>query len=126
MNCRGSHASSRKNYFWMISYQILIVLVPLVTVPYVNRTLNPEGVGIVAYTNAFAQYFILFAGLGINLYGTRMIAYVRRDMKKLSQTFWEIFTVQVLASFLTAVVYFLFVAAFSKLRFFIFYKELQF
>ncbi|MCQ4965246.1 flippase, partial [Bifidobacterium pseudocatenulatum] len=36
------------------------------------------------------QYFVLFAGLGIPLYGNRQIAYVRDSNNKLSVNFWEI------------------------------------
>ena len=66
-----------KNYFYNVGYQVLVLILPLITTPYVSRVLGPEGVGINAYTNSIAQYFILLASLGISLYGNREIAYVR-------------------------------------------------
>ncbi|MCG4778655.1 oligosaccharide flippase family protein, partial [Eggerthella lenta] len=50
----------------------------------------PQGVGIYSYTYSIVQYFVLFAGLGIPLYGNRQIAYVRDSNNKLSVNFWEI------------------------------------
>ena len=66
------------------------MILPLITGPYVARVLGPQGVGINTYTGAIIQYFVLFGGLGIGLYGNRQIAYVRDNRQKLSNTFWEI------------------------------------
>ncbi len=80
-----------KNYLYNASYQVFILLVPLITTPYLARVLGPKGVGINSYTNSIIQYFILFGSIGVNLYGNRQIAFVRDDRKELTQTFYEIF-----------------------------------
>lgn len=79
-----------KNYIYNASYQLLVMIVPLITTPYVNRVLGPDGIGINTYTNTIIQYFILFGGFGIALYGNREIAYVRENPYKLQTTFYEI------------------------------------
>lgn len=66
------------------------LLVPLVTVPYINRVLGPTGVGINAFTDSVVQYFILLGSLGINLYGNRGTAYRRDDRKAMTTYFWEV------------------------------------
>ncbi len=47
-----------------------------------------------AFSGSIVQYFTLFGGLGLALYGSRAIARVRDDMELRSQTFWEIFTLR--------------------------------
>lgn len=79
-----------KNYLYNLSYQILILIVPLITTPYVSRVLGAKGVGIFSYTNSIVQYFILFGCVGLNLYGQREIAYVQHDKEKRNKTFWEL------------------------------------
>lgn len=79
-----------KNIFYNTSYQILTLIIPLFTVPYVARVLSPEGVGINAYTNSIVTYFILFGALGIALYGNREIAFVQNDKFRRSKVFWEL------------------------------------
>jgi O-antigen/teichoic acid export membrane protein len=79
-----------KNFLFNMTYQVFILLVPLVTTPYISRVLGSEGVGINAYTNSIIQYFILFGSIGISTYGNRQIAYCRDDKRELSKTFWEI------------------------------------
>ena len=86
------------NFLYNIFYQALILVLPIITVPYVSRTLKPEGVGIFSYTYSFASYFVLVSMLGISSYGSRLIAKVRDDKKILSREFLSIYTVQILST----------------------------
>lgn len=85
-----------KNYLYNVGYQVFVLLIPLITVPYVSRVLGSEGVGINAFTNSIIQYFILFGSIGINLYGNRTIAYYRDNREKSSQVFWEILFLRII------------------------------
>ena len=89
-----------KNYLYNASYQLLLVLLPLISMTYVSRVLTNTGVGINSYTNSIITYFILFGSLGINLYGNRQIAYLREDKLEMSKTFWEI----VILRFITIII----------------------
>ena len=91
-----------RNYLYNAGYQILALIIPFVTAPYISRTLKPHGVGIYADTNAWIQWFVLIASIGIALYGNREIAYVRGDREKMSRTFWEI---QIVKLVMTVVAY---------------------
>lgn len=86
--------SIAENYIYNVIYQIVVVITPLITVPYVSRTLGAEGIGINAYAGSIIQYFILLGTLGIGLYAGRTIAYIRDDRKRLSEAFWSIFLLQ--------------------------------
>ncbi|WP_251954301.1 polysaccharide biosynthesis C-terminal domain-containing protein [Levilactobacillus brevis] len=85
-----------KNYLYNAIYQVFILLVPLITIPYLARTLGPVGVGINSYTNSIIQYFILFGSIGVSLYGNRQIAFVRDDREKMSRTFFEILLMRII------------------------------
>lgn len=94
-----------KNYLYNAGYQILILILPFITAPYIGRVLKPVGVGINSYTNSLIQWFVLLAGIGIGYYGNREIAYVRNDKEKMSRSFWEI---QILKFVMTIVAFFVF------------------
>ncbi|WP_395319480.1 flippase [Fructilactobacillus frigidiflavus] len=79
-----------KNFFYNFSYQIFLLIVPLITTPYINRVIGPHGVGINSYTSAIVIYFVLFGEIGLSMYGNREIAYVRDDRVKVTNTFWSI------------------------------------
>lgn len=95
-----------KNYLYNAAYQLLLVLLPLISMTYVSRVITNTGVGINAYTNSIITYFVLFGSLGINLYGNRQIAYLREDKIEMSKTFWEIV---ILRFFTVALAYVFFV-----------------
>lgn len=82
--------SIRKNYIYNTLYQILAMLAPLVTTPYVSRTLSADGIGIYSYTNSLVTCFALFAALGVLSYGNREIAQHRDNQNEISTLFWEI------------------------------------
>ncbi len=84
-----------KNYLYNLSYQLLIIILPLITTPYVSRVLGAKGVGTFGYTNSIVQYFILFGAIGLNIYGQREIAYHQQNKKEYSQLFWELFIVRI-------------------------------
>ena len=56
-----------KNYFYNLSYQILVVLTPFITIPYLARVLGPESIGLASFSSSIVSYFSLFASLGIGL-----------------------------------------------------------
>jgi len=81
-----------RNYMYNLIYQILILILPLITTPYLSRVLGAEGVGIYGYTYSIVTYFILFGSLGIALYGQREIAYVQNNPRKRKKVFLELVT----------------------------------
>ncbi|WP_203640817.1 flippase [Levilactobacillus andaensis] len=85
-----------RNYMYNAGYQLLTLIVPFITVPYIARVLGPEGVGINSYTNSIITYFLLLGTLGITVYGNREIAYHRDDFEQRTKTFWEIELLQVM------------------------------
>ena len=90
-----------KNYLYNLSYQILTIILPIITVPYVTRIFTSEDLGNYGFYNSIVSYFSLFAMLGIGIYGTKQIA-AARDV---SSTFWNIYAIQLTSSILALFVY---------------------
>lgn len=102
-----------KNFLYNLSYQILALILPLITVPYVSNILGAKGVGDYAFTFANTQYFILFGMVGITLYGNRQIAYVRDDKQNLKNNFYSIYFVQIMTVTISSIIFILFVFIFN-------------
>ena len=98
----------RKNLIYSIIYQIISIITPLIMTPYLSRTIGAVGNGDYNYTLAYANFFFLFAMLGVNNYGTRKIAQIKNDKVKLSKSFWEIYFLQLFLSICFSVLYILF------------------
>ena len=88
--------SVKKNYIYNVCYQILILIIPFITTPYLSRILGAEKIGIYSFTLSILSYFVLFGCLGINLYGQREIAMVQDDVKKRSKIFWSLFILKLI------------------------------
>lgn len=79
-----------KNYIYNLTYQLLTIILPVVTTPYLSRVFGAENIGIYSYTISIVTYFILFGSLGVAMYGQREIAYVQDNKQEMSKTFYEI------------------------------------
>ena len=99
-----------KNYLYNLSYQILIIILPVITIPYVTRIFTSEDLGNYVFYNSIVGYFSLFAMLGIGVYGTKQIA----AASDVSSTFWNIYAIQLISSALAISVYL--IAIFSILQ----------
>ena len=56
--------SIKKNYIYNLTYQILALMAPLITTPYVSRVLGAEAIGEYSYAYSIVYYFMLAAILG--------------------------------------------------------------
>ena len=90
-----------KNYLYNLSYQILTIILPIITVPYVTRIFTSEDLGNYVFYSSIVNYFSLFAMLGVAVYGTKQIA----AASDVSSTFWNIYAIQFIASLLALIAY---------------------
>lgn len=96
----------KKNYIYNLIYQILVMIIPLITTPYLSRTIGAENIGIYSYTISITTYFILFGSLGVAMYGQREIAYIQDDVKKRTITFYEIFFMRLITLLLSLMIFY--------------------
>ena len=107
--------SIKKNYIFNLIYQMLLIVAPLITTPYVSRIFGPEGTGLYSYTNSIVTYFTLVAVLGTATFGNRKIGYVQNDPEARSRAFWELYIFRLIVSGVTLAVYLvLFTVIFSQ------------
>lgn len=79
---------------------ILNLIFPLITFPYVTRVLSVSGIGEYNFANSIVSYFLLLAGLGVSKYGVREGAKYRDDIEKESKFVSEVFTINMVATIL--------------------------
>ena len=103
-----------KNYLYNAGYQILLMLAPVLTTPYISRVLGAHNNGINTYTNGWVTFFYLLGQLGVMLYGNRQIAYERDNKYQRSKIFFGIVSLQIMTSFTALVAYLIAVFLFSS------------
>lgn len=100
--------SIKKNYIYNLLYQILILITPFITTPYLSRVLQADGIGTVSYAESIVSYFTLFAAMGIATYGQREISYVQNSKHERSIVFWNAKIFEFITAFIALIIYFVF------------------
>lgn len=91
------------NIFYSCCVQLLGIIVPLITSPYISRILRPTNLGIYTYIDSVSQVFMTIGLIGLSNYGIREIAYSKDNKKERSKTFFEIMILRII---LLAISYF--------------------
>lgn len=102
-------ASVLRNYLYNLSYQILLLIVPLITMPYLARTLGLGNQGTFSVLYAVVSCFVMLGCVGLNIYGQREVAYCKNDPEACNRVFWEIASLRFLTLFCSLLLYLAFV-----------------
>lgn len=102
-----------KNYAYNLSYQLLLIVLPIITTPYVTRVFSSNDLGTYSFFNSIVTYFVLLATLGVANYGTKEISGNRTIIRK---NFWGIYTLQLGATILSLTLYILLCLTFSLMQ----------
>ncbi len=92
------------NVIWLYGLQGLNYLAVLATLPYLVRVLGIEEFGLIAFAQAFAQYFVIFTDYGFNLSATKRIARLQGDHPRISRLFWAVILIKMMLMLLGAVI----------------------
>ncbi|MDT2597934.1 oligosaccharide flippase family protein [Enterococcus dongliensis] len=103
-----------KNFIYQSIFQVMKIIIPIITIPIVSKALGPPGVGLYNYTNSIAQYFVLVASLGVAMYGNREIALAYNRKENISTLFWELFFFKAIFTIAVLVVYLIVVSFFEN------------
>lgn len=79
--------------------QGLNYLIPMALLPFLVRTLGMEQYGRIAFSQSFAQYFVLFTDYGFNFSATRYIAQNRENREAVRAYFWQVMIIKFVLMF---------------------------
>lgn len=85
-----------KNISSLFSLKIAGYIIPLITLPYLVRVLEPVGYGTFAFCLAIIQYFSIAVNYGFDLSATKRIAESKSDKLKISVIYWNILVARLL------------------------------
>lgn len=114
--------SLKKNTILNIIKTCCSILFPIITFPYISRVLLPDNIGKVSFAQTFVNYFVLIAGLGINVYAIRECSAVKNEKDKLSNIASQFFSINVITTviaYLLLIIILLFGRSFDNYRFLI-------
>ncbi len=84
--------------------QLITYLLPMVILPYLFRVLGPERFGLIAFAQAFVQYFMILTDYGFNISATKEISLCHEDTAKTCKVFSAVMTIQIALGFFSALI----------------------
>ena len=97
-----------KNYIYNLVYQLIFVISPLITMPFLSRSLGAAGVGQYSYAYSLTCYFTILATLGCDIYGRREISYLKEQKKERTIKFWSIELIKIISTLIVLIIYVIF------------------
>jgi polysaccharide transporter, PST family len=101
-----------KNVASLSVLQAITYLLPVIILPYLFRVLGPEKFGLIAFAQAFVQYFMILTDYGFSISATKEISIHREEHAKVCKAFSTVMTVKIGLGLLSllmlaAIVYFI-------------------
>lgn len=108
--------SWQKNFFYSTIMVLINVLVPLISYPYLTRTLGPDSLGRFNFAFAIVQIFFCIAQMGLPFYGSKEIAKLSGDKENLAKRKAEFFTISVIITAACGLAYILLIFYIPRIR----------
>lgn len=99
--------------------QVMQIIFPIITIPYITRVLLPENYGKVNTGNSLISYITLIAGLGIASYAIREGSLVRNDRERFNHFSNQVFSINIIStvfSYMVLAVILLFIPHYREYR----------
>lgn len=87
-----------KNISSLFSLKVAGYIIPLITLPYLVRVLEPVGYGTLAFCLAIIQYFSIIVNYGFDLSATKRVSESNNDKVKISIIYWNILATRLLVA----------------------------
>ena len=102
---RMAHPAERRvvmgNVASLTSLQAITYVLPVIIMPYLFRIIGPEKFGLIAFAQAFVQYFAIITDYGFGISATKEISLCREERRKVSCVFSSVITVKILLAVLS-------------------------
>jgi polysaccharide transporter, PST family len=105
---RMSHPGERRvvmnNAAYLSALQVITYILPIVIIPYLFRVLGAEKFGLLAFAQAFMQYFMMLTDYGFNISATKEISLCRNDHAKVRTIFSSVMLLKIVLIVASAII----------------------
>jgi polysaccharide transporter, PST family len=76
--------------------QAITYILPIIVLPYLFRVVGPDKFGLIAFAQAFVQYFIILTDYGFSVSATKEISLCHNDKAKIDRVYSAVMTIKIL------------------------------
>ena len=105
-----------ENAISLSTLQGINYILPLIILPYLIRVIGPEKFGLIAFAQAFVQYFMILTDYGFSVLATREISLCRGQKDRLSAIFSSVMTVKIILTIVSFLILFFTVSFIPKFK----------
>ena len=84
-----------KNFASLSVLQAITYVLPVLILPYLFRVIGPEKFGLIAFAQAFVQYFMILTDYGFSISATKEISLCQHDRTEINKVFSSVMMVKV-------------------------------
>ena len=93
-----------RNVTSLSGLQVITYLFPIIILPYLFRVIGPEKFGLIAFAQAFVQYFMILTDYGFNVSATKEISLCLEDKVKVCNVISAVMTIKMVLAFLSLLI----------------------
>jgi PST family polysaccharide transporter len=104
------------NFISLSILQLLNLLLPLITLPYLVKVIGAEKFGVIAFASSLIVYFQAITDYGFSLSGTRQISHNRAVNSELSKIFSRIISIKMFFMIVSFIIFLIIISLFEKFQ----------
>jgi len=93
-----------KNFASLSVLQAITYILPIIIIPYLFRVIGPEKFGLIAFAQAFVQYFMILTDYGFSISATKEISLCRDQHHRICAVFSSVLTIKILLALLSLII----------------------
>jgi PST family polysaccharide transporter len=93
-----------RNVTSLSALQVVTYFLPLIILPYLFRVIGPEKFGLIAFAQAFVQYFMIITDYGFSVSATKEISLYRENKVKVINVLSAVMTIKTILAFLSLLI----------------------
>lgn len=105
-----------KNFMSLSVLQAVNSFLPLITMPYLLRVLNPASFGVIAMAQAVMQYLTNLTDYGFNLTATREVSINKQNKEKVSEIYNSVMVIKFVLMIISFLILSVLVISYDKFR----------
>lgn len=102
-----AHKTLLHNFSYLSALQIINLLIPLITYPYLIRVLGKETYGLVVFAQAIIGYLLIVVSFGFNVSATQAVSVHRDNKEKLHEIVSSVLSIKIILFVFSFVLLFL-------------------